>query len=58
MVWGFKNLPGMGGGIPPPLNKIRVKLPLTLKIGMIIDVGMVYLKTVQKFLKFSVVTSL
>ena len=40
MVWGFKNLP------PPPLHKILVKPLLTLKLGMIIDVGMVYLKTV------------
>ena len=46
MVWGFKNLTGMGGWIPPPLHKIRVKPPLTLKLGMVIDVGMVYLKTV------------
>ena len=42
MVWGFKNLTGIGGA----LHKIRVKPPLTLKLGMIIDVGMVYLKTV------------
>ena len=47
MVWGFKNLTGMGGGVDStPLHKIRVKPPLTLKLGMVMDVGMVYLKTV------------
>ena len=45
MVWGFKNLTGIGGGFHP-LHKIRVKPLLTLKLGMLIDVGMVYLKTV------------
>ena len=46
MVWGFKNLTGIGGVDSTPLHKIRVKPPLTLKLGMVIDVGMVYLKTV------------
>ena len=52
MVWGFKNLTGMEGGFhpppPPPVHKIRVKPPLTLKLGMVTDIATVYLKIILK----------